>query len=186
MTCLLLMSPTPMVLILPEIKIDGSSTTDQTPMEITDKVKERFWSKVNKTEGCWEWVGSYSNIGYGHFKYNYKVYKAHRFSFILHYNRDITHKMCILHSCDNRKCVNPDHLREGTQLDNMRDMVERNRCNALKGNNHAQAKLTDKQVINIRELYAAGGITQQQLANQYTVSRVYISDLIHKKTWKHI
>src|SRR2546426_177512 len=72
-------------------------------------LEERFWSKVNKTENCWNWIAnSRGSNGYGGFWYEGKNLFAHRFSYELHYGK-IPENMKVLHICDNPKCVRPDH-----------------------------------------------------------------------------
>ena len=89
-------------------------------------VEERFWSKVNKTDSCWEWTCSTDRGGYGLFGVNYKQWRAHRFA------KHITHgldddKPIVMHTCDNPKCVNPDHLVNGTNKENMEDRNRKGR-----------------------------------------------------------
>lgn len=93
------------------------------PIPFSERTK-RFWSKVAKGEGCWIWTGGTSGNGYGAFMLNGKHITAHRFSWILHRGEPRLH---ILHKCDNPICVNPDHLFEGTNLDNIKDRVSKGR-----------------------------------------------------------
>lgn len=92
---------------------------------LTEKQQERFWKKVVKTTTCWNWIGN-KYYGYGYFHLNSKKYKAHRVSWILSHG-EIQDGSLILHSCDNRACVNPYHLKFGTQLDNIEDAISKNR-----------------------------------------------------------
>lgn len=91
-------------------------------------MEERFWSKVHKrgTSECWNWQASLNSDGYGHMYEKDRLHKAHRISWQLHYGPIITQQQ-VLHSCDNRKCVNPSHLKLGHHKQNMRDMTLRGR-----------------------------------------------------------
>ena len=93
-----------------------------------------FWKKVRKTtSGCWGWVGASSGAGYGHTRIGGRNISAHRTSWELHFGA-VPDGMCVLHRCDNRRCVRPDHLFLGTLSDNSRDCVEKGR--------HGQARKT--------------------------------------------
>ena len=85
-------------------------------------------SKVNihGPNGCWEWQACTRPDGYGHYRYKYKNWLAHRFSWTLT-NGEILEELCVLHKCDNRKCVNPNHLFLGTYKDNAVDRENKGR-----------------------------------------------------------
>lgn len=85
-----------------------------------------FWQRVNKTVDCWEWTGQLTIHDYGTISWNGKNISTHRISWIFK-NGKIEDGLCVLHKCDNRRCVNPDHLFLGTHIDNMRDMKIKNR-----------------------------------------------------------
>lgn len=147
--------------------------------------EEIFWRWVRKDEsGCWVWTRSLDSMGYGRFWYG-SEYLAHRVSFLLT-NGYIDPDLDILHSCDNPSCVNPDHLSLGTAKDNMRDMIKKGRRKPMLGMGHHQAKLTDQQVIHIRQLYAVGNVSYKELANMFDVSDSLIGYIVKRKGWKHI
>jgi hypothetical protein len=88
-------------------------------------VEERFWAKVRTSKGCWEWTACTRN-GYGRLGLNGGVADAHRLSWEMHYGQ-IPNGLCVLHHCDNRLCVRPDHLFLGTRGDNIADMDAKGR-----------------------------------------------------------
>lgn len=98
---------------------------------IGETQEERFWSKADKTPGygpngdCWQWKAGHSQKGYGAMRWNNVPMRAHKIAWIIANGRMPT--LCILHSCDNRACVNPAHLREGTNADNVADKMSRGR-----------------------------------------------------------
>lgn len=108
--------------------------------------EDNFWAKVRKGPGCWEWTAALRDTGYGQMGlsksspfFGYangtgpwnRPIKAHRFSWLIHHG-SIPEGMCVLHHCDNRKCVRPDHLFLGTKTDNMRDASAKGRLSGQK------------------------------------------------------
>lgn len=88
--------------------------------------EERFFQKVVKTETCWLWNGALNSRGYGSFGFNGKNVSSHRFSY-QNFKGEIPKGMFVCHTCDTPSCVNPKHLFTGTNSDNMRDMIAKNR-----------------------------------------------------------
>ena len=95
---------------------------------------ERFWSKVKKgsPNECWEWTAAKNNKGYGKFKFEGKMRKAHRISWQLHYG-PVQNELHVLHTCDNPSCVNPNHLWLGSNSDNHKDMTDKDRISGRYG-----------------------------------------------------
>lgn len=125
--------------------------------------------------GCWEWSRAINTSGYAWVRWHGKSRALSRIVWSM-VNGEITSGLMVLHKCDNRRCVNPDHLFLGTNADNMADMAAKGRSP------RSQAKLTVDQVRDIRE----SNVTHQLLAAQYCVSPVTIQNVILRKTWRHI
>ena len=148
-----------------------------------EKYINRFKSKLKKTDGCWNWTGYLIKLGYGHSSFNKKTILAHRLSWILH-KGEIPDGMCICHSCDNRKCVNPDHLWIGSHTDNVRDMFikGRNFKKSRKGENSRHRKLDYLKVENIKKLKLCG-MKSVDIAKIYDVIPATICHVLKGKTW---
>ena len=144
----------------------------------------RFWEKVRKGLDCWEWTSSKNYGGYGTFCLGKTTFLAHRIAYTILIGK-IPSAMCVLHTCDNRSCVNPDHLWIGTYADNYHDMAAKGRVSAANqtcGEDHPNAKLTTKQVIAIR----SSSENQYLIAERLGVSQSIISDIKSRKTWRHV
>lgn len=132
--------------------------------------------------GCWLWTGSYSNNRFGILKHGGVMWKASRFLFT-NLKEPIKPGMYLLHSCDNEACVNPDHLRQGTQFDNMRDMYSRGRqFKGVRKNQNRPKKLTEQKVKEIRN----SDDSQLKLASRYGVCKRTIHEIKTRKIWKHV
>lgn len=145
----------------------------------------RFWSYVEVPDlvSCWEWAGAQDGAGYGALTYHGKTKKAHRVSYELSHG-PIPDNFNVCHICDNRACVNPAHLFIGTHADNVADCVAKGRNS--RGSKLPQAVLNEKQVTEIRARYKTGLVTQRSLASEYGVQPSAISNIIRRKTWKHL
>lgn len=154
-------------------------------MSFAEKDIARFWTKVRKTDGCWEWIASLTSVGYGNMKLRAGWILAHRFSLELSLGRPIEPGKYACHHCDNRKCVRPDHLFEGTPTDNVADMVAKGRHNPKRGEDNVGAKLTDAMVAEIRRRVAAGE-ARSALAREYRLSRTSVIDVVYGARWGHV
>lgn len=153
---------------------------------MNERTIARFWSKVNKTDGCWLWTAALNAQGYGHFQIVGRgVVRANRFSWEIT-NGPIPAGMYVCHRCDNPACVNPAHLFIGTQAENMADCAAKGRNGAPRGEAHRSAKLTPAQVVEIRARYAAGGVSYAKLCREYGVCERNILDIVRRRIWKHV
>ena len=151
----------------------------------------KFLLQINKTPGlgpwknCWEWTGHHNKPGYGYMSIlgTLSQVRVHRYAYKRYYGVD-PGELLVRHKCDNPPCVNPDHLELGTVKDNSDDMTERGRSN--KGEDRYCAKLTDEQVLKIRELYRTKQLDQYQLARAYGVKQSMISLITRGEKWKHL
>ena len=155
--------------------------------------ESRFLAKINKTETCWIWNSSKTPAGYGLYWVGGKAINggkfllAHRYSYEYHNDKKIGEGMILLHSCDNPSCVNPAHLTEGTHKENMDDMKAKKREKYYHiGETNGACKLTAEKVLEIREKYAKGGVSQRQLGEEYELCQQHICQIINRKRWSHI
>ena len=132
--------------------------------------------------GCLEWQRSRSTKGYGQIGYRGRLWAAHRL--VLHLLDRLPDGLHALHRCDNPCCINPDHLFAGTNADNQQDKFAKGRgvVPDNRGERHGNAKIKDVDVVLIRERYESGGVFQRELAEQFGVSRAYISEIVGRKS----
>lgn len=141
-----------------------------------------FWSKVEKTDGCWLWRGTLSTGGYGRTRVGGKKQLAHRVAYSLAVGA-IPEGAVVCHACDVPACVNPAHLWVGTHAENIADRDAKKRF--AKGEGHGSHKLTDVEVLEIRARHTAGA-TFCGMARDYGVSRVSIRAVVMGVYWRHL
>jgi hypothetical protein len=134
---------------------------------------------------CILWTGQISNYGYGIARLNNKPIRAHRLAYIETYG-EIPKGLLVRHRCDNRACVNPEHLELGTNKDNSEDMVQRQRQAA--GSKHGMHKLTERDIQYIREVYKPRDPVygRQPLADYFGVDKTMITKIMARTNWKHV
>jgi hypothetical protein len=137
----------------------------------SDEVKNHFWKRVDKTEYCWNYTGGITGLGYGAYWTDYVTYLAHRFSWVIT-KGDIPDKLLVLHKCDNRKCVNPDHLYLGTQSDNILD-----RSHRYKGFIGQISRFYEGEVWLMKRLHSKG-IKHSIIEQMFKVSGRHLRKLI--------
>lgn len=159
-------------------------------------LSQRFWSKVRKSNGCWEWTSAIHRDGYGVFGV-YRPEDRERLGLSTHNAR--AHRVAyalakgpcpagalILHSCDNPRCVNPDHLSAGTASQNTIEALERGRMVPMRGERSGSAKLTTRQVIAIRARRATTGERYRDIAADLPVTESQVEAICNRRTWKHV
>lgn len=164
---------------------------------------------------CWIWTGGKNKRGYGHILINRRKVRAHRLSLELA-GGPLLEGECALHRCDNPSCVRPDHLFRGSHADNMADMARKGRAFVQAADSHwskrkpwlvqagakhwskrtpercpwgerlPQHKVSAEQATAIRVRYAAGGISQSALANEYGISQVQVGNIVRGKSWRRL
>jgi len=144
---------------------------------------EGFWMKVVVVEvpdGCWLWRGTLNDSGYGVLYLNKKQRRAHHMAWFLTYG---DWPKYLMHRCDTPRCVNPAHLSEGSQRQNMADMTNKGR--RTRGSAITWAKLTEERVIELRSLRGQGW-SYNRLAARYGVSKAAVVQAVQRMTWQHI
>lgn len=136
---------------------------------------DRFWSRVTKIDTCWLWQGKPMKVGYGYISdESGKDSYAHRVSWIMH-NGPIPAGSCVLHKCDVRLCVNPEHLFLGTRTDNQQDAANKGRL--PHGEKHWNTKLSDDDVLGIID-YVKDGISHSRTAKMFGVCRQTVGSIM--------
>jgi HNH endonuclease len=159
--------------------------TDSQHDEAGTSFESRFWAKVDKrgADECWPWTASTSSTGYGVIREGGRLdgslRKAHRVSAHLA-GMDISAGL-VLHSCDNRLCVNPAHLRVGTHKENAQNAMDRDRVSW--GEHRPNTRLTVRQVLAIRQRLALGE-GQKSVAAEYGLHPSTISRIATGSNWK--
>lgn len=149
-----------------------AEATMSTPLNDKKTFDTRYDKKAN---GCWEWRGRVAGNGYASFSYAKKIEYAHRMSYRF-YKGEIPCGLLVCHTCDNRRCVNPDHLFLGTYKDNFADMRQKGR--SLKGDKSHKAKFTDDTIFEALELHDFG-VSMQQISLLYDMSMGYLYEVKH-------
>lgn len=185
----------------------GSYSRRKLDLSDTAKLLAHFWSKVARCahgphcdKCCWLWQATIS-AGYGSLAIHRKSIKAHRLIYLLTYG-EILPGLYVCHRCDVKLCVNPQHLWLGTPQENARDAMEKGRARLPtsegqkklfeehpeyipRGERASGAKLTEAQVLDIRQAYRHTR-SPSMLAIQFGVNRATINSIVYRLTWRHL
>ena len=166
--------------------------------------KCKILNRHEKVDGCWIWTGKIGKNGYGSFAHIINGHKkfvlAHRMSYET-FIGEIPKGLNVCHKCDNRKCVNPDHLWIGSQEENIHDAEKKGRMKRTTGYKHTEenkarfklrrgekahkVKLKEKQVIRIKKMLKSN-LTIREISEKFNVSATCISSIKQGINWKHL
>lgn len=168
-----------------------------TELNTTDR--ERFWARVERGPGCWLWTQFRDPEGYGRFWVvsRRRRVRAHRVAFELETGIN-PGDLFVCHTCDNPRCVHPDHLFMGTSEDNSRDRDSKGRQargttsgartqphRVCRGSRNGRAKL-DEAMVRALRAEIAGGMSLSEVARRFAVSVQVIWAIHHRKRWRHV
>ncbi|MEI9569483.1 HNH endonuclease signature motif containing protein [Atlantibacter hermannii] len=155
--------------------MEGKKTLPRKSKSLEDRLLAGF----KKVGECWVWNKSVASSGYGQIRLNYKNLRANRASYMV-FKGEIPDGMVVRHTCDNKLCINPDHLILGSCKDNSQDMVERNR--QAKGTRNGRCKLSETKVQEIKDSTLSCG----QLAKKFGISRGHAHRIKSGLAWAFI
>jgi hypothetical protein len=138
--------------------------------------------KKENIENCIEWPFCRGKDGYGLITWRGKTFRVHRLMLSLYCGYTPKHLHCLHGPCNNPICINPRHLRWGTDKDNAQDRKRDGTEGNHKGENNSSAKLTKKQVLDIRKDPRPNTI----IAKEYSIHRSHVSNIKVRNVWKHL
>jgi hypothetical protein len=148
-------------------------------------LKDRILSKILiDQKGCWNWTDHLEVRGYGRATYNGKTYPAHRLSYMC-FEKKIPKGLLVCHKCDNRRCVNPEHLYLGTHHDNSLDRGKRNLKSFQRGESHGNCKFSDAIILEVRKKHSEGQ-SRSQISKIYNIKYSAVCKIIRRESWNHI
>lgn len=157
----------------------------------------KFWDNVaQRSDGCWIWQAGLFSSGYGQFRWGKKKARTHRIAWMLSFGPVPDGKL-VCHTCDNKNCVNPNHLFLGTHKDNAMDRECKGRggdggsrtkkaLGSVRGERNPAAKISPHLVSRIRMEYQQENWSYRELANIHGLSKSQIANIIKRRSWSHV
>lgn len=150
-------------------------------------LSDPFWHRVRhlgaSDDECWVWAGAIGKGGYGNIKRGGRYTNTHRVAYELEHG-PVPAGLHVLHRCDVRACCNPRHLFAGTSQDNSDDKVAKHR--QTRGCDIQGARLSEPEVVAIRQIHAAGLFHVMAIAKAFQVSRMTIQRAVTGECWRHV
>ena len=145
-----------------------------------------MFSYINKNaeNSCWEWTRCLSNKGYAVFNVKNKMILVHRFMYEKFKNK-ISNKMSVCHSCDNPKCVNPEHLFLGTHKENIIDCIKKGRDKKARGERQRKCSISEKTAIEIKTKFKEGK-TIKEIYHLFDCSYQTVWNICKNRSWKYL
>ncbi|HBD19285.1 MAG TPA: hypothetical protein DC063_03785 [Arenimonas sp.] len=164
-------------------KCNRSRLREATSTPPTDAERCDFLQKVaiGQATGCWEWARCLDTGGYGNAWFRGTNWRAHRVSWFL-FRGSLPVDDLVLHKCDNRSCVNPEHLFLGDHSVNMADMRTKERC----VEQHHNCRLTREDVLEIIRLAQGGGMTQAAIGSRFGIGDATVNNILRGRRWLHV
>jgi hypothetical protein len=148
---------------------------------------ERLFARTRRDGECMLWTGAMRAYRHGTIKHCGRTLVVHRLSYELHHG-PIPDGCVVMHTCDRPLCINPAHLRAGTQQDNVDDMFAKGRQRPPKGASHPKAKLNESQVAEIRRRFVPRDHRNgtRALAREFGITHQALGALVRRETWRHV
>ncbi len=163
-------------------------------MQLTKKQLNNFWAKVKKTNDCWNWT-AYTANGYGKVNLNGNSYLTHKVSLIIDGRLSEAYKkekgakgVVVMHTCDNRKCVNPKHLLVATQKENMEDAKVKGRkwYGENAGELNPNCTISKNKALAIKKSIKVNGNKLVYIAKSFHVGKNIVANIAYGKSWVHL